>query len=171
MRTAKDIAFVGVCAALLIGGQMALQSVAGVELVTVMLLCFAYALGSVRGVAAAVVFSLLRCFVFGFELHIILLYLIYYPLFALFFGWLGARLQGKKEVIRLILCAACAVVFTACFTLLDDVLTPLVCGFPRRAAELYFRASLPAMVTQCICAAVTVTVFFAPLTNLLKKVR
>jgi len=171
MKSAKDIALVGVCAALLIGGQMALHSISGVEVVTVMLLCFSFSMGAARGMAAATVFSLLRCFIFGFYPNVMALYLIYYNLFALFFGWLGVRLEGKKEGLRLILCAASAVVLTSCFTLLDDVLTPLIYGFSPRAARTYFFASLYAMVTQMICSAVTVTLLFAPLTRLLRKVR
>lgn len=171
MKSAKDIALVGVCAALLIAGQAALSSISGVEVVTVMLLCFSFSMGVARGVAAATVFSLLRCFLFGFYPNVIVLYLLYYNLFALFFGWLGVRLREKKEAVRLISCVACAVVFTALFTLLDDVLTPLICGFSPRAAKLYFYASFSAMVPQMLCAAVTVTVFFTPLTRLLRKVK
>ncbi|MGN1234403.1 MAG: hypothetical protein ACI4U2_00290 [Christensenellaceae bacterium] len=77
--------------ALLIAVQYALGFVAGVELVTVLLLSYAYAFGWRDGMITATAFSLLRCIVWGFYPAVLILYLIYYNLFALFFGWLGSR--------------------------------------------------------------------------------
>lgn len=86
---AKDIAAVAVMTALLIGGQLVLSPVAGVEVVTVLLAAFSFSYGARSGMLAATAFSLLRCFLFGFYPTAIVLYLIYYPLFALVFGLLG----------------------------------------------------------------------------------
>ena len=157
-------------AALLIAGQLALSSVAGVEIVTVMMLCFCYCYGVRHGVAIATTFSLLRCFVFGFQINVIILYLVYYNLFAIFFGWLGARFTGKNALLKTVIVVASAVAFTALFTLLDDVITPLVSGFSKNAATVYFFNSLYTMIPQLICTAVTVSVCFHPLTRVIKKV-
>lgn len=89
LSPARQIAAIAVQAALLIGGQLALSPVAGVEVVTVLLLTFSWAFGPRAGALAAAAFSLLRCFIFGFYPSVIVLYLIYYPLFAAVFGLLG----------------------------------------------------------------------------------
>ncbi len=170
MNKTKFVVRVAMCVAMLIGGQLALSSISGVEIVTVMMLCFCYCYGIRHGIAIATVFSLLRCFVFGFQINVILLYLIYYNLFAVFFGWLGGRFSGETTSIRTITVVAAAAVFTLCFTLLDDILTPLIYGFHRDAAMAYFLNSLYALIPQTACAMVTVMVCFQPLTKVIKKI-
>lgn len=89
LSPAKDIAYIAITCALLIGGQYALSFVMGVEIVTIVLICFSYVFGARRGMICAVAFSLLRCFFWGFYPTVIILYLIYYPLLAAIFGALG----------------------------------------------------------------------------------
>ena len=169
MKT-KFIVRVAMSVALLIAVQIALSAISGVELVTVILLCLSFCYGIKTGLAIATTFSLLRCFFFGFQIHIIVLYLIYYNLFALFFGWLGKRLDGEITLVRLGIVVASAVVFTVLFTMLDNVITPLVFGFHENAARVYFLQSLTAMVPQTICAAVTVSLLFTPLVRVIRKI-
>ena len=158
------------CVALLIGGQLALTAISGVEIVTVMLLCFCFCYGIRQGVTIATTFSLLRCLIFGFQINVIVLYLIYYNLFALFFGWLGKRFAGEITLIRHGIIVVAAVVFTALFTLLDNTITVLMFGFQGNAAKVYFLQSLTAMIPQTICTAVTVLLLFIPLTKVIKKI-
>ena len=170
MNKTKFVVRVAMCVALLIAGQLALSSVSGIEIVTVMLLCFCYCYGVRHGIAIATTFSLLRCFVFGFQINVIVLYLVYYNLFAIFFGWLGARFTGKNALLKTVIIVASAVVFTAMFTLLDDVITPLIYGFNENATRVYFYQSLTALIPQTVCAAVTVSLLFHPLTKVIQKV-
>lgn len=169
MNKTRLIVRVAICVAMLIGGQVALSGISGVEIVTVMLLCMCFCYGSRTGLAIATVFSLLRCFIFGFQVNVIVLYLIYYNAFAMFFGWLGARFTGKISLAKHISVVALAVAFTAFFTLLDDVITPIIYGFHANAAKVYFLQSLPVLVPQMICTAVTVAVLFVPLTKVIRK--
>ena len=169
MNKTKFVVRVAMCVALLIAGQLALTSINGIEIVTVMLLCFCWCYGVRHGIAIATTFSILRCFVFGFQINVIVLYLVYYNLFAIFFGWLGKRLTGKNTFLCTVLVVASAVVFTALFTLLDDVITPLIFAFSANAAKVYFYQSLTAVIPQTICSAVTVTVCFHPLTKVIRK--
>ena len=74
--TAKEISVSALMTALLIGGQYALSSVAGVEIVTVMLLVFCCTFGRRAGVLTATAFSVLRGIVFGFMPYVIVLYLV-----------------------------------------------------------------------------------------------
>ena len=73
MGKTKFIVRVAICVAMLIGGQLALSGISGVEIVTVMMLCLCFSYGIHTGVAVATVFSLLRCFVFGFQVNVIVL--------------------------------------------------------------------------------------------------
>lgn len=170
MKKTKFIVRVAMSVALLIAAQMALSMINGVEIVTVILLSLSFYYGIRTGLAIATTFSLLRCFFFGFQVNVIVLYLVYYNLFALFFGWLGRRFTGKITLLRVGIVVASAVVFTVLFTLLDDVITPLIYGFHPNVAKIYFYQSLTAMVPQSVCAAVTVSILFAPLLRIIRKI-
>lgn len=170
MKQTKTIVRVAMCVALLIGGQMALTAVSGVEIVTVVMLSLCFCYGVRNGVAIATTFSLLRCLYFGFYVNVIVLYLVYYNLFAIFFGWLGKRFAGGLPAWKVVVVVASAVAFTAIFTLLDNVITPLIFGFSGNATAVYWAQSLYTLVPQLICTAVTVSVLFAPLTKVIKKI-
>lgn len=224
MLTTRQIAICSLASALLIAVQLALGFVPGVELVTAVFLAFCYTFGRRCGVVTATAFSLLRCLVFGFYPSVVALYLIYYNLFALLFGWLGERdkplppwlapaillllaaasaalaclrlpvsilWQGRLSALLWTMCAlfaalfalncallwknkgkdyretaeltALAAVCTVCFTLLDDVLTPLFYRLSAEAALAWFYTSFTAMIPQTICCVVSVSVLFLPL--------
>ena len=171
LRGVGYVAVVAVFTALLLGAQYALWFVKGVEVVTVLLLVFSYRFGVRCGVLSAVAFSLLRCLLFGFFPNVVLLYLIYYPLFAACFGLLGNALRRRADLKTQLLVTALAVLFTALFTLLDDAVTPLFYGYTKEAALAYFLASLPTMAMQCACALLTVFLLFRPLMAVLRRVR
>lgn len=166
VRSAKEIARTAVFVAMVIGAQYALSAVPFVEIVTLLFVCYAYVFGVTRGVVSAVAFALLRQLLFGFYPVVLLLYLTHFSLLSVVFGLLGryAKCTGWK---RLALAVTVAVTCTVCFTLLDNVLTPLYYGYSQRAARMYFRASLPFMVGQSVCVAVSVGAMFVPLTKAL----
>ena len=171
LRGVGYVAVVAVFTALLLAAQYALWFVKGVEAVTVLLLVFSYRFGVRCGVLSAVAFSLLRCLLFGFFPNVVLLYLIYYPLFAACFGGVGNALRRRADLKTQLLLTALAVLFTAFFTLLDDAVTPLFYGYTKEAALAYFIASLPTMAMQCACALLTVFLLFRPLMAVLRRVR
>ena len=103
MRTAKEIALISVFTALLIGGQFVLSGISGIEIVTVLLLSFSYYFGIRRGLLVANAFSLLRCFIFGFFVNVIILYLVYYNFFVVVFGILGAKFKKELNMKLLVL--------------------------------------------------------------------
>ena len=169
MQKTRWIVRVAICVAMLIGGQLALSGLSGIEIVTVMMLCFCFSYGIRTGIAIATVFSLLRCLIFGFQVNVIVLYLVYYNLFAVYFGWLGTTLTGKISLLGNAIVVGSAMVLTVLFTLLDDVITPLIFGFHANAAKVYFLQSLYAVIPQTVCSMVTVTVLFSPLTKIIQK--
>ena len=77
MRPSKECAYIAVFVSLLIGVQLAFSFVPGVEFVTLLLVCYAFCFGAMRGVISAICFSLLRCIIFGFFPDVVVLYLIY----------------------------------------------------------------------------------------------
>ena len=168
MITAKKVILPGVFTALLIGAQLVLSGVSGIELVTVLLLTFTYKYGSKQGLLVATAFSLLRCFLFGFFPNVVVLYLVYYNLFALVFGMMGQVFKREYALKKHILLIGMAVILTAAFTLLDDVITPWMCAFTWKATKAYFLASLYTMFPQMLCAGLTVSFIFPPLLRVLR---
>ncbi len=97
LSPAKEIAYIAVACALLIGAQYVFSFISGVEIVTLLFICFAYKFGIRDGVICAVAFSLLRCIIFGFYPTVIVLYLIYYPSLCTIFGALGHLKKSTFE--------------------------------------------------------------------------
>ena len=163
----KDCAYIAVFVALTIAAQFCLSFVPGVEVVTVLFVSFSFAFGCRRGMIAATAFSLLRQLIFGFFPTVLVLYLIYYNLLALLFGFLGwwSRLTPKK----LFWLTALACVCTVCFTLIDNIITPLWYGYSGRVFKLYFYASFSFMIPQVICTAISVGVLMFPLVKIFQK--
>lgn len=159
----KDFALIGVFTALLIGGQYALSFVAGIEIVTVLMLSFAYYFGYLRSLIVANAFCILRCFIFGFFPTVIILYFVYYNLFVLVFATAGRLFGGRLSPLKLVIVTAAAALCTICFTLLDDVITPLYYKFDADTSKAYFTASLYTMATQTACTVVTVALLLPPL--------
>lgn len=166
---AKDFALIGVYTALLIGGQFALSFAAGVEVVTVLLLTFAYRFGFRRSLIVANAFCILRCFIFGFFPTVVILYFFYYNLFVLLFAFIGKKFKGRLNAVKLVIIVSTAALDNACFTLLDDVITPLFYSFDQAATKAYFIASLYTMATHVICTIVTVFLLFPPLITIFEK--
>lgn len=149
--------------ALLIAAQLALSMVAGVEIVTALFSAYCFAFGVRRGMVVGTCFSLLRCLIFGFFPTVIILYLVYYNLFAVVFGTAGKILRDTSEGKRLVILIVLSIVMTAVFTFLDDLITPWFFRYGPRATRVYFYNSLPVMFLQMGCAAVSVGVLFVPL--------
>ncbi|MBQ3493749.1 MAG: hypothetical protein IJA88_06535 [Clostridia bacterium] len=168
MNSAKKIILPGVFTALLIGGQLALSGISGIEIVTVLLLTFVYKYGIGQGLLVANSFSLLRCFIFGFMPNVLILYLVYYNVFVLIFGFIGQIFKHQYSVKKHIIVVLVAVIMTALFTITDNLLTPLIYGFTQKAMQAYFVASLYTMIPQIICTFATVVALFPILLKALK---
>ena len=163
LRSAKECAYISTFIALIIALQFAFSSVAGIELVTALFVAYAFVMGVIRGVVVAVCFSLVRQLVFGFFPHVLLLYLAYYTLFALGFGLLGKAVKRCKIHWKTLVVVITACLYTVLFTLLDDMITPLWFGYTAESAKAYFLASIPVMLPQTVCAAISTALLFIPL--------
>lgn len=167
--TAKECAYIAVFTALLIASQYVLSAIPNVEVVTTLFICYAFVFGARRAMVSATAFSLLRQLVFGFFPTVLILYLVFYNGLALAFGTLSkTRLKGVKLLVVTVLLAC---VCTACFTVLDNIITPVWYGYSAKATKLYFTASLPVMVTHIISCGVGVCLLFLPLTRAFSLVK
>lgn len=168
MKSSKTVIMPGVFTALLIASQFALSAVSGIEIVTILFLCFCYVYGVKQGLFVANAFSLIRCLVFGFNLNVLILYLVYFNLFALGFGGLGNAFKKKYSIkIHAIVIAVC-VLYTLAFTMLDNVITPIFYGFTLNATKGYFYASLYTLVPHLACSFTTTLLLFLPIIKILK---
>ena len=169
VQSAKDCAYLAVFVAVVIALQVALSPIPGIELTTVMFTAYSFTQSVKQGIFAATAFSLLRQIVFGFFPVVLILYLVYYNLLAFTFATLGKRIKNPLKALPLLAVIAC--VCTACFTLLDNLLTPLWYGYSAQAAKLYFYASLPFMIPQIISSAVSVALLFLPLRQVFQRLK
>ena len=166
LSSAKEVAQIAVMVALLLGGQLALSSVGGVEVVTILLLAYCYVFGWQRGTIVALAFVLLRNFVFGLHLPALVLYAIYYPSFALFWGSIGKKIKSVWALV------AVACICTIIFTCLDNVIQPIFNFFSPyvkwncRATWLYITASIPFALVQTLCTFFSVLLLFKPITKI-----
>lgn len=120
LSPSRAAAYTAVMCALLIGGQYVFSFVAGVEIVTVLLISFSYVFGASRGAVCALAFSLLRCIIFPFSPSALILYVVYYPALAGIFGGLGHVKDGAFKslpaylavsLVLLGICAVCACLY------------------------------------------------------------
>lgn len=162
VRSAKEIAYIAVFCALAIGSQYLLAAVPGVELVTLLFVCYAYAFGPLRGCLCATAFSLLRQFIFGFFPAVLILYLVYFNLLCLGFGFLGKAWKGR-ELKMLVFVVLIACVGTLLFNLIDVGLNALFLGLTGGALKVYFSASWSFTLPQIACTAISLSVGFYPL--------
>lgn len=169
VRSAKECAYLATFVSLLIAAQLVFSFVPGVEIVTVLFVSYSFVMGARRGMIVATAFSLLRQLVFGFFPTVLVLYLIYFNLLALCFGLIGLKLRVNMKTLPYLTAIAC--VCTVCFTLIDNVLTPIWYGYSAKATRAYFLASLPFMLPQVICTAVSVAFLLLPLTKVFSLAR
>ena len=161
----REIACIGVTITLLIVAQLALSPISGVEIVSVLLASFSYIFGWKKGVVTALVFSLLRQFVFGFFPNVLLLYALYFSLWTMLFGYLGRKRKKLPVIIFL------GTLATVAFTLLDNLITPLWYGYAKRAWEVYAYASVATMIPHLLCVGLTLLFLFIPLTKAFSLVK
>ena len=161
VRSAKECAYLATFVALLIVSQFMLSFFPGVEIVTVLFVAYSLVMGWRRGVVAATAFALLRQLVFGFFFSVLLLYLLYFNLLALCFGLLGQAWRVGVKTLPWLVMIAC--VCTVAFTMIDNLITPLWYGYSATATKAYFLASLPFVLPQVVCSAVSVALLAVPL--------
>src|SRR5690554_6818074 len=109
--TTKKIALIGLFAALLVGGQLALSGVPNIEVVTLFIILFCYAFGLELSIIAVFIFCLIEAFVFGLNTWVVA-YFIYWPLLTFTTSFLN-KFGYKKNIAYIFLGVIMTVMF--CF--------------------------------------------------------
>lgn len=165
---ARTIALVGIMAATVECGKLALSFIPNVEIVTILLALYGYVFG-LWGVLAAVVFVSIEPLIYGFGTWVISYY-IHWPIVALVFMLLSKlRIRNRWAV------TAVAVVLTAWF----GVLTSLVdIGLFSGTFDnfwyrfgIYYVRGITFYAIQIICNAVMFALLFCYLAKKLEKIK
>ncbi len=165
---ARTVAFVGVMAATLECGKLALAFLPNIEVVTLLTALYGYVFGF-SGIIAAVVFVSIEPLIYGFGTWVLAYYL-HWPAVALLFMLL-ARLKVKN---RFILTAA-AVLLTAWFGILTSLvdiglLSGFFDNFWQRFVVYYARGAV-FYITQAVCNAVIFPILFKFAANKLEALK
>ena len=163
----KSVATMGIFVALMIGGQLALYTINGIEVVSLLLLTYSFKFGIKKGLFVATTFSVLRCFIFGFIPQVIILYLVYYNLFSVICGIIGKKFNNEYSVKTHLILTIVAILLTIFFTLLDNIITPLFYGYNKESFIAYAYASLYALIPHTLCVGISVTLLFKPMHKIL----
>lgn len=75
----------------------------------------------------------------------------------------------KAQSLKIILFGVVGLCFTICFTLLDDIITPLFYGYSKEAALGYFYVSFTALLPHSICVFLSITALFLPIVKVMKR--
>ena len=89
--------------------------------------------------------------------------------FNVFYALVKLKILKSGKPLKLFMLTAVATICTILFTLLDDIISPLIVGMDSLTALTYFYGSFLAMLPQAVCTVATVTTLYFPLTFALTK--
>ena len=164
---ARAIALVGISAATVECGKLALAAIPNVEVVTLLLALYGYAFGYL-GVAAALVFVAIEPMIYGFGSWVVS-YMIYWPLVAVVFMLLGrARIKNR---LLLTAVAVCLTFFFGVLSSLVDIglFSGFFDNFFARFA-IYYARGVPFYAAQIITNAVMFPLLFPFLAERLGRI-
>lgn len=165
-RPALKLALVGISAATLECGKLALSALPNIEIVTLLVALYSYCFGAV-GVMAAVIFVCIEPMIYGFGSWV-LLYFIYWPALALTFAALG-RLCVKSRIAITATAVGATVLFGVLSSLIDVGL------FSGSFENLFYRfgvyylRGIPFYLAQIITNAALFPLLFRPLSARLSR--
>ena len=166
LSPARALALVGISAATVECGKLALMALPNIEVVTLLLALYGYVFGPL-GVAAAVVFVAIEPLIWGFGPWA-LTYIIYWPLVALVFWLLRAVKVNNRWILTAV--AVLLTVFFGVFSSLVDVglFTGFFDNFFERFA-VYYARGIVFYAVQIACNAVLFALLFSFLSEKLMK--
>ena len=165
---ARSIALVGIMAATLECGKLALSFLPNIEVVTILCALYGYVFG-IYGIIATAVFVCIEPLIYGFGSWIIT-YFIYWPLVALVFMLL--RKKGVKSRLWL---TVIAVVLTVGFGVISSIIdTAFYLGINKNYLSnlvLYYVRGIVFYIVQIACNAVLFPTLFLFLADKLEKIK
>lgn len=165
---AKKIALVGIAAATIECGKLALSFLPNVEVVTLLTALYGYVFG-LYGVLASVIFVCIEPLIWGVNTWIVL-YFVYWPLVSIVF-----LVFGKIGLKNRWLLASAAVFLTAFFGLLSALIdVGLFSGYFDNFLyrfSIYYLRGIPFYIAQIVTNAVLFPLLFEPLAEKLGIIR
>lgn len=162
----KRLVAVGISAATLSCGKLALSMIPNVEIVTLLTALYGYVFG-VWGLFASLIFVTVEPLMYGFGTWVLTYYL-YWPLVAFVFMLLGrAHVRGR---VTLTLAAILLTLWFGVFSSLVDV--GLFSGSYDRffyRFGIYYLRGIPFYLTQIACNMILFPILFRPMSNVLKR--
>lgn len=125
----KSLVLTAFCAALLTGGKMALMLVPNIEIVTLLIMLFAYAFGLRIALPATLIFCTVEGLLFGFNYWLIA-YFIHWPTIAIMTA-LISKFKVSKNYVYII----CGVIATAFFGVTTSAIDAL---FATQASKINY---------------------------------
>ena len=165
---ARSIALVGIMAATLECGKLALSFLPNIEVITILCALYGYVFG-IYGIIATAVFVCIEPLIYGFGSWIIT-YFIYWPLVAFIF-----MLLRKRGVKSRLLLTTVAVALTTCFGVLSSIVdAAFYLGINKNYLSnvvLYYVRGMVFYIVQIACNAVLFPTLFLFLSNKLEKIK
>ncbi len=165
---AKKIALVGIAAATIECGKLALSFLPNVEVVTLLTALYGYVFG-LYGVLASVIFVCIEPLIWGVNTWIVL-YFVYWPLVAAIFF-----VFGKTDLKNRWLLTSAAVLLTAFFGLLSALIdVGLFSGYFDNFLYrfgIYYLRGIPFYIAQIVTNAFLFPLLFEPLAQKLGIIR
>lgn len=168
LHPARAAALVGIMAATVECGKLALSFLPNVEAVTLLIALFSYVFGWL-GVLAAVIFVTIEPLIYGFGSWVVTYY-IYWPLVALVF-----MLFGRARVKNRVLITATALILTLFFGVLSTLVdVGLLSGFFDNffyRFGVYYARGFVFYAVQLTCNAVLFPLLFRFLSEKLERIK
>ena len=167
---AIKVALIGVMAATIEVGKLALAAIPNVEVVTLFCALFGYVFGPM-GLAATLIFVWLETIIWGFNTWV-LSYLIHWPAICITF-WILGRLHVKNRFLLALAAVLLTVAFGVSSSLIDVALFMQNGVFRYNIDNYWYRFGIYYMrgiwfyVVEVACSIVTITFLFPVLARLL----
>ena len=157
---AKKIAFTAIAAALLVAVKYALSAIAGFELVTLLLLVYAAALGLPAALMAFAVMLAVDIAHFGFMPWVIM-YLLHFPLVCVA-GYFLNRVKANEYIV-----ASVAALLTVIFSFQSTYIEHLFYGYP---FWVRFGTGAIVFILNTCTNFITALILYKPLVRAIKRV-
>lgn len=164
----REIALVGMMAAILTGGKLALAVLPNVEVVTLLCALYGYVFGWL-GIPAILVFVSVEPLMWGFNTWVLTYYL-YWPFVGIVFMFLSHL--GVKKRFPLTACAVLLVIWFGVLSSLVDV--GLFTGFYENffyRFGIYYARGIVFYLVEIACNAVVFPLLFLPLSRVLYDIK
>ena len=164
---AKKIAIIAMMTATLEGAKLALSFIPNVEIVTLLCALYGYVFG-LSGIISTYLFVAIESLIWGFNTWVIT-YLLYWPLVAFIFMWLG-KCDIKNRLIITLTATLLTIFFGVLSSLIDTgLLSGFYDNFFKRFSIIYIRG-IVFYIIQTVCNFALFLGLFRPLENKINEI-